>query len=93
MYTWPVKDPNEVLDYQFVWTDRLAVGETISTSSFIREQGDVTIGANDVTAGVATVWLSGGTVGTVNVFTNRIVTNKGRTYDESARLRVRSSAT
>lgn len=90
MDTWPAKDPEEVLDYQFDWTDRLVTGETISTSDFIRASGDVTLGAESFVGAFTTVWLSGGTVGTVNVITNRITTSQGRTYDQSARLRIRT---
>lgn len=92
MYTWPTKDPNEVVDYQFDWTHRLATGETILTSQFIKESGDVTLGSTNITGAVTTVWISGGTTGTVSILTNRITTSGGRTWDESAKLRVRSSA-
>jgi hypothetical protein len=95
--TWPTKDPNEVLDYQFDWDappeqggPRLATGETITTSTFILASGDVTIDSMSFSGGLTTVWLSGGTAGGVNVITNRVVTSAGRTYDQSARLRVRS---
>lgn len=90
MQSWPSKDPNEVLDYRFDWTSRLATSETISTSTFIVAEGSVTLANPSILDGKTTVWLSGGTLGEVNVITNRIVTNQGRTYDESARLRVRS---
>jgi hypothetical protein len=89
MNNWPTKDPNEVLDYSFDWTDRLLASETISVSTFERAEGDVVVGAASIAGGITTVWLSGGTAGLANVITNRIVTNQGRTYDESARVRVR----
>lgn len=91
MVSWPAKDPNEVLDYRVDWTDRLLDGETISTSDFTLASGDVMIDSEpSPVAGVATVWLSGGTEGTVSVLTNRITTSSARTYDQSARLRIRS---
>lgn len=90
MLTWPVKDPNEVLDYQVDWTDRLVASETISTSTFTVVTGTVSIDSSSQASGVATVWLSGGTDGEHCVILNRVVTNQGRTYDQSVKLRIRS---
>jgi hypothetical protein len=90
MQSWPSKDPNEVLDYQFDWTDRLVTSETITTSTFIVAEGSVTTSNPSILAGFTTVWIAGGVAGEVNTITNRIVTNQGRTYDESAKLRIRS---
>ena len=91
MHKWPNKDPDEVLDYQFDWSLRLADGETISTSQMILEDGTVTIDSATFSGGLTTVWLSGGTVDDVNIITNRVVTSESRTYDESARVRIRHS--
>lgn len=90
MNSWPSKDPEEVLDYQFDWTARLAEGETIAASTFVLASGDVTLGSAAEADGITTVWIEGGTLGTAAVITNRIETSAGRTYDESARLRVRT---
>jgi hypothetical protein len=91
MLTWPAKDPDEVLDYDFDWaTYRLAQGETINTSTWTVVEGDVVINSSTNVAGVTTVWLSGGTVNTKCVLTNHIVTSQGRTYERSATLRIRS---
>jgi hypothetical protein len=88
--TWPTKDPDEVLDYNVNWTDRLEVGETIVASFFSVAEGDVVIDDDDELNGVCTVWLSGGTAGTVAIILNRIETSEGRTYDQSVKLRIRS---
>jgi hypothetical protein len=90
MLTWPAKDPNEVLDYDIDWNDRLEDGETISTSTFTVASGSVEIDNDTDTAGVTTVWLSGGTEGEVCVILNRIETSAGRIYDQSVKLRIRS---
>lgn len=90
MLSWPAKDPNEVLDYQVDWTERLLDGETIATSTFILVAGSVTIESSSFDDGITTVWLSGGTEGEVCVVTNRIVTSEARTYDQSTRLRIRT---
>lgn len=91
MLTWPVKDPNEVLDYEIDWaTYRLQSGETISSSTFSVVEGDVVIDSDSDLAGVTKVWLSGGTHGTACLVLNRITTSAGRTYDQSVRLRIRT---
>lgn len=90
MQSWPSKDPNEVLDYQMDWSDRLQVGETIVTSNFTIAEGDVVKDSQSVSGALTTVWLSAGTEGVVNLITNRITTSSARTYDESAKLRIRS---
>ena len=103
MVVWPPKDPNEVLDYGFDWV--LALAETIVTSTFSVTTGAVTLSTPSFTnAGPTTplnsdgslrpttqttVWLNGGTVGERAEILNRITTSGGRTYDQSARLRLR----
>lgn len=96
MITWPSKDPDEVLDYELDWADettgpRLVTGETLLTSDFSVVEGDVVINSELFTAdGITTVWLSGGTVGTLCKILNRVTTSGGRTYDQTARLRIRT---
>lgn len=84
----PDKDPDEVLDYALDWTDRLA-GDTIASSTAVLDSGDVTIDSQGYSSAVHTVWLSGGTAGTVAHITMRIVTAAGRTYDESLKIKVK----
>jgi hypothetical protein len=94
--TWPAKDPNEVLDYDIDWSERLETGETISTSTWTVVDGTVTISAGptppapSISAGVTTCWISAGTAGEACVVLNRITTSAGRTYDQSVKLRIRS---
>lgn len=95
MITWPSKDPNEVLDYQLDWADpaspRLLTGETLLTSTFTVVSGDVVINSTAFApTGLTTVWLSGGTAGTVCEILNRVTTSGGRTYDQTMRLRIRT---
>ena len=80
------KDPNAVLDYQWDWSDWLAVGETISTAVFTVPTGLVLSSQSNTTT-TATVFLSGGTVGDGYQVTLRITTNQGRTEDRSIYLR------
>ncbi len=95
MLTWPSKDPNEVLDYQLDWADpydpRLEDGELLTGSIHNVVSGDVIIDSSVFdAAGETTVWLSGGSPGNVCVILNRVTTSGGRTYDQSAKLRIRS---
>lgn len=100
MLTWPMKDPNEILDYQLDWADpespRLDLSdpahkETLVSSVFSIVEGDVVIESQSFAAtGLTTVWLSGGTDGTLCEILNRVETSGGRTYDQSVRLRIRS---
>ena len=87
-FTMPAKDPDEVLDYQLDWTARLD-GDTISSSSAVLEEGDATIDSQSYVSAVHTVWLSGGTAGTVTIVTLRIVTAGGRTMDESIKVKIK----
>lgn len=91
MDSWPHKDPDEVLDYQFDWTNRLEDGETIATSTMLVASGSVTLDSDDKSGAITTAWLSGGTVDDVCVITNRVTTSANRTYEESAKIRIRSS--
>lgn len=80
------KDPNAVLDFQIDWSDWLAAGETISTSSWTVPSG-ITRDSDSENNTAATIWLSGGTAGTNYDCINRIVTSAGRTDDRTLRVR------
>lgn len=90
MQSWSPKDPDEVLDYHVVWDDRLDADEQIASFEFFLDSGVVTIDSIGQADKTCTVWLSGGVIGDVNIITNRITTDQGRVYDQSARLRIRS---
>jgi len=80
------KDPDDVLDYLWDWTEWLAnENDTISSSTFTVETG-LTKNSSTNTTTTATVWLSGGTAGQEYDVTNRIVTTGGRTKDETRRV-------
>lgn len=82
------KDPDAELDYSVDWSSWLASGEVISTSSWTVEDG-LTEASGSKTDSVATVWVSGGTVGQVYRLTNQIVTSSGRTDERSVWVLVR----
>lgn len=84
-----LKDPAAVLDFTADYSDYLAEGETISTSTWSADpDGGLTIGSATNTGGAPTVFVSGGTAGQVVVLTNRIVTSAGRTDDRSFTIRI-----
>lgn len=92
MLIWPSKDPDEVLDYQVDWSERLG-DDTIVTSAFTLEQAaGLTIDSQSNATKTATVWLSGGTNGDTGWLLNRITTAGGRTFDEVIQVAIVSSA-
>lgn len=97
MKSWPLpKDPDDICDYQFDWSDRLEDGETIASSTFTVDEGtvevDETTNPPAIDGSLTTFWLSGGTDGQTCIITNRIVTSEGRQYDATARLRIKSTS-
>ncbi len=92
MSSWPLpKDPDEELDYQFDWSARLEIGETISVSNFTTNDGAViTISRFSISGGLTTFWATGGVSGSVVQITNRITTSAGRVYDKTATLRIQN---
>jgi hypothetical protein len=94
MIVWANKDPEEVLDYQNRWN--LDVGETLLTSVHQIVSGDCTMDLTkphditDAVNNITTVWLAGGTVAnSPTLVLNRVTTSKGRTYEQTARVRIR----
>lgn len=90
---WPDKDPNEVLDYVMDWSARLADDDEITASSWTIAPvtaSPLTADSNSFTASSATIWLSGGLLGTKYTLTNRVVTDDGRTMDQSVTLKIKA---
>lgn len=86
--TWPSKDPDEILDYDLDWTDRLA-GDTIATSAWTLADGvGLTVGTISNTTRITKVWLSGGTLAASYTLLNRITTAGGRTMDQSVKIKI-----
>lgn len=82
-------DPQAKLDYAVDWSLWLQTGETITTSTWTVPTGITQAMPNPSnTSTVATIWLTGGTVGTHYTVTNHIVTSMGREDDRSLFIRV-----
>ena len=88
MKRWPFKDPDEVLDFEVDWSARIAT-DTISSVTWTVPVG-LTKTSQNLSGGIAVVWLSGGTAGQTYEIGCRVQTTGGRTYDETISLPVRS---
>ena len=76
-----VKDPQATLDYRFDWAAWLTT-DTIATVTWTVPTG-ITQTAITNTTTTATIWLSGGTVGTRYTVVCRITTAAGRIDERS----------
>ena len=75
------KDPNSTLDYRINWSDWLGV-DTIATVAWTVPSGITQTSTTNTTTS-ATIWLSGGTVGTRYNVVCRITTAGGRIDDRT----------
>lgn len=83
------KDPDEIVDYDLSWEAQMtADSDTITSSIWIIPDG-ITKDADYSTTTRTKVWLSGGTAGEQYTLVNRVVTEGGRTLDQSVKLKVR----
>lgn len=101
-FTWPNKDPDEILDYSVDWTRWLA-GATITTVSWFVDDADgvkTAIGDGQIvngiqrvstttSGGVVTIHLAQGTNNTEYKFYCRISDSTGSTGERTVRLRVK----
>ena len=82
------KDPNEVLDYVLDWSARIAAEDAISTSTWTVPAG-ITKDSSSNDDTTSTIWLSGGTTGQTYSLLNRVVTDAGRTMDQTVKITVK----
>ena len=87
-YFFPEKDPNEVLDYELDWTNKLNSNEHIHASLFTID--NATIDSSSFTNKSTTLWISGGIEGTTANILNRITTSQNRIMDQTVLLPIRS---
>ncbi|MFE3229352.1 hypothetical protein [Nocardia sp. NPDC059228] len=81
------KSPTDIEPWTFDWSPDLASGETITASSFLTIPG-LTLSSATHTATTASIWVSGGTLGTTYLVTNRIATSTGRQLDWSFQVTI-----
>ena len=93
LLSWPLKDPSDLLDYQFDIAPALLGndGDAIATLDIAvapSANGDLAIASTAADGTRAVVWLSGGQPGTVYTVTLTIGTQAGRTIARSVLLPV-----
>lgn len=81
------KDPDARLDYMVDWTSWLG-DDTITNSTWIVPNG-INFEADTFTTTTATVWLSGGSLGSSYEVVNRITTDAGRIDDRTITIKIR----
>jgi hypothetical protein len=84
-----VKDPADVDDLGWDFTDQLGSGETIVTKQILPPPDSVTAAAPTETGGIVTARISGGTLGADYLIPCRVTTSTGRTLDRALRLYIR----
>lgn len=82
------KDPHAVLDYVFNWSDWLQDGDTI-VSRVVTVGTGITKDSDSESAGIVTIWLSGGTHGSDYLVACEITTTLGRTDERTMNIRCR----
>ena len=84
------KSEAAVLDYTVDWTEFLQEAETITEHSFLKTgaETELVLGTPSLTGAQHTVFASGGVGGRVYRVTSRIVTDLGRTQEQSFLLRI-----
>ncbi|MEU6582805.1 hypothetical protein [Nocardia sp. NPDC046763] len=87
LYDGFIKSPTDIDPWTFDWSEELASGETITASSFIVISG-LTLTSAAHTATTATILVSGGTLGTTYLVTNRVATSTGRQLDCSFQVTI-----
>jgi hypothetical protein len=83
------KDPDATLDYAIDWSDWLANGDTIATSTWILPDG-LTEETSALASPITTIWVSGGEEPQSYTLVNRITTSTGLQDDRTIILRIRS---
>jgi hypothetical protein len=80
------KDPDAVLDYAVDWSEWLD-DDTITASEWTVPDG-ITADSDSNTTTLATVWLSGGTLGQTYSLVNHITTAAGREEDQTIKIKM-----
>jgi hypothetical protein len=83
-----IHDPEATLAYGFDWTNALASGVTIASSTWSADEG-IDLGVSEIDGNITSVLVSGGTHKTNYVITNHVVFSDGAADDRSHTLKVR----
>lgn len=85
--SWPVKDPDDYLDYCLDWTQRLVDADTITTVEWMLSSPDLVKDNESHDTTKAIVWLKGGLDKTTYSITCRVTTAQGRIMDQTVVLK------
>lgn len=88
-YLFDPKDPSDVDDFAFDWTDSLDVGETISLFE-VSATGSLTVGAVANNSGVIVARISGGDAVNKEEIVCKITTSAGRVLERTATVLVKN---
>lgn len=89
---WDPKDPDEIKDYEFDWSEILGT-DAIATSAWSVASGVglvIDTPSDTHTDTTTTFWASEGDLGVTYSILNRITTTGGRTYDRTRKLKMKS---
>lgn len=85
------QDKDAFLDYSFDWSDWLASGDTIQTSSWTAGVG-ITLSNSSTVGAVTSIWAQGGTPGLWYAIKNSVISASGRKDDRVLKLHIRADA-
>jgi hypothetical protein len=89
--SWDPKDPDETLDYEILWSERIPEGDSIILSNW-----EVPTGLGNAGSGlregnlVSVIWLSGGTIGETYSVVNTVETMMSRTFQQTVKLKIKA---
>jgi hypothetical protein len=89
--TWRPKDPDDVIRYGVNWSDFLAPGDKLVTSSLTVVSGTAVVSGASYTDTAVQASVSGGTDGETTIFLNHVETEFGEKKDETIYLSVVST--
>lgn len=89
MANWPNKDPDDELDYVVDWSQWLGEDTIVSAAWSISPSGALALERQSETDDKATVWLSGGEVGSTYEVTCQITTAAGRTRSQTTKIKIK----
>lgn len=79
--------PDALEDFPLDWSRDLLTGETISESDWTVPSG-LTESTKSKTSTTTTIWLTGGTPGTIYAVRNVITTSAGRQFEQTFHIEV-----
>lgn len=78
-----------ILDYGFDWADWLAVGESVTASTWSTDDTTILLENDGISGDITTTFVNGGDAGVTAVITNEITTSDGRTDSRSITLNIK----